>query len=173
MTEVTMEGKNWKWCHPATSRSTYPQVVVVNSLSLQYALSHGANSMSPCLPHLPLVSHHLQREDEFTIRVSGVPFSMQVKPGPQPHLICITCNAMTGLWSGGCAVSSQRSQLARSPGDDETRRSGEDIPHLSTQMAMPCWTSKWLVKKKKQELNPGGGCAMVAQRTSGQGLDMN
>ena len=38
MTEDTMEGKNWKWCHPATSRSTYPQMVVVNSLSLQYAV---------------------------------------------------------------------------------------------------------------------------------------
>ena len=30
--------------------------------------------------------------------------SMQAEPGPQPHRICIPCNATTRLWSVVCAV---------------------------------------------------------------------
>ena len=33
--------------------------------------------------------------------------------GPKYHLICITCNAMPGLWSTGCAVSPPMTKLAR------------------------------------------------------------
>ena len=50
---------------------------------------------------------------EFTIRASGTTSSMQAKPGPQTYLAWITCNAMTELWSTGCAVSPPRSKSVR------------------------------------------------------------
>ena len=46
------------------------------------------------------------------IHVSGVPCSMQVKPGPQPYPTCIACNIMTELWFAGCAESPPRTKSA-------------------------------------------------------------
>ena len=59
------EGRRLRCCHPsATLWTDHPRVAAVNSMPSQDAVSHGANSMSPCPsahPHLLLISHHLQR----------------------------------------------------------------------------------------------------------------
>ena len=49
-------------------------------------------------PHALIISHFPSPpEQEFTIHVSGVPSSMQAKPGSQPYLTCIACNITTEL----------------------------------------------------------------------------
>ena len=63
---------------------------------------------SPAKISVPWVSHP---EEEITSRAAGAPCSpVQAKPGPQPYLICIACNAMTKLWSTGYVVSPPRTK---------------------------------------------------------------
>ena len=86
------EGRRLRWCHPSVTLGTdYPRVAAVNSLPSQDAVSHGANSMSPC--QVPILT-----SQSFPITSRGRPYiSMQAEPESQPHLICIICNATTGL----------------------------------------------------------------------------
>ena len=77
MTEVIVGWERLRWCHPSVTLGTaYPQGAVVNLLLSQDVVSHGANSTNSypsSLPaHIPSPS-----EEEFTIRVSSVPCSMQ------------------------------------------------------------------------------------------------
>ena len=44
------------------------------------------------------------RNAQFTFRVSGMPCSMQVKPGPQPYLICVWQRYSTSINSYGMAM---------------------------------------------------------------------
>ena len=114
MTEVTMGMEKLGWCHPSTNLETaHPRELVVNSLPSQDAMSHEANSTSS-YPSTPSVNFLSPPEEEFAIRASVTPCFMQAKPGPQPHLICIACNAMTRLWSVECPVSPPRTESARS-----------------------------------------------------------
>ena len=88
-------GEAWGVCNPSVTLGTaYPQVVVMNSLLSQDAVSHGADSMSSC-PFSPPA--HFSSEEEFTICASGVPCFMQGKPEPHPYSTCITCNVMADL----------------------------------------------------------------------------
>ena len=88
-------------------------------------------------------------EEEFTIHASGVPCSMQAKPGPKPHPTCI---AMAELWFAKCA----KSKLAGSLGGDAARRSGKGTPHRRLRWHGHVERSLgWL--KKVQKLNPIGG----------------
>ena len=62
MSEVTV-GREKLECHPSVNLGTvYPQVVVVNSLISQDAVWQGQIQWAPACPHLPLISHHLQRK---------------------------------------------------------------------------------------------------------------
>ena len=102
------EGRTLRWCHlSATLRTAYLRVSAANLTPSQYAVLHGTNSMSPCPsahPHHLLISHYDQRN-------WGIFYiSMQVKPGPHPRLICIFCNATTGLLSAVCAVTLLRNK---------------------------------------------------------------
>ena len=76
----------------------------MNSLLSEVAVSPGANSRRSCPSSSP-AHFPSPPEEEFTIRVSVMPCFMQAKPGPQPYLICIDCNAITELWFAGCVVS--------------------------------------------------------------------
>ena len=64
----------------------------------------------PAHPHLPPISHHLQRKSlQFVCQERHV--SCKRNLGPQHYLICIACNAMTDLWSirwmGGVITNGQ------------------------------------------------------------------
>ena len=96
----------------------YKLEVVPSFCYLGDCLSSGANSMSSCPSSSP-AHFPSPPEEEFTIHVSGVPCSMQAKPGPQPHPICIACNAMTELWFTGCAVSPPRTKSYSAPADSD------------------------------------------------------
>ena len=112
MTEVRVAREKLEvvpsFCYLGTA---YPQVAVVNLLPLQDAVSHGVNSISSC-PYSPPSHFPSPQDKEFTICVSGVPCSMQARPGPQSYLICIACNTMTELWFAGCAVSPPKTKSA-------------------------------------------------------------
>ena len=75
----------------------------MNSKSSQDTRSHGTNSMSSYSSSSP-VYFPSPAGEEFTVLVLEAPCPMQAKPGHHLHLICITCNAMTRLWSAECAV---------------------------------------------------------------------
>ena len=47
------------------------------------------------------------------ICASEAPCSTQAKPGPQPCVICIACNAITELWSARCVAPPSRTKSAR------------------------------------------------------------
>ena len=100
------------------------------------SVKYGATSICSCTSSHPA---HLSSsaEEEFIIRTSGSPCSMQTTSVPQPHLICIICNAMTGQWSAGCVVSVPKAKSAKSPGEDTAWRSSKFTLHPSTQMAGP------------------------------------
>ena len=100
-------------------------LVVTSFCYLGDCLSSVANSTSSC-PSSPPAHFPSPPEEEFTIHMSGVPCSMQAKPGPQTHPICITCNAMTKPWF--------------TP-DVQCHHQGPKVTlHLQTQMAWPCRT---------------------------------
>ena len=111
ITEVTVGREKLEvvpsFCNLPTA---YPQVAIVNSLSITRWGVTGANWMSFCQSsravHFPS-----PLEEEFTIRASRAPCPMQARPGPQPDLICIACNTMTELWSAEYMVSPPRSAL--------------------------------------------------------------
>ena len=150
-------GLGW-WCPFVTPGTAYPQVAAVNSFPSQDAVSHGVNSISSC-PSSPPAHFPSPPEEEFTMCASGAPSAMQEKPGPQPYLICTTCNAMTKLWFTGCAVSTPKTslQLARSYGEDAAWRSGKALHsrwlrwHCHVESSNDCL-------KKIQKLNPAGDC---------------
>ena len=139
MTEITLGWEKLRWCHPPVSLgAAYPQMVVVNSLLSQDAVSHGTNSTSS-YPSSPPAHFSSPPEVEFTFHVSVMPCFMQAKHGPQFYLICIACKAMIELWFAGCAVSPQ-SQLTGPLEEDAAWRSGKGTPHLPIQMARSCRT---------------------------------
>ena len=105
-------GRSLWWCHPSvTSVTDQSQVTAVNSLSSQNTVSHSANAISPRLSSPAPFPSPLGAE--FIIQASEAPCSVQANPGPQTYLICIACNAVTRLWSTGCAVSPSRRKPAR------------------------------------------------------------
>ena len=91
----------------------------------------GQIQRAPARPHLPLISHHLQKI---------LPF-VQAKPGPQPYLNCIVRNAMTDndLLDVLCHRQGP-SQLASPPGKNVAWWSGKGTLHVPTQKARPCRT---------------------------------
>ena len=99
------KGEYWGGHSSTTLGTTYPQVVVVNWLPSQDAVStRGVNSMISC-PSLPPAHFPSPPEEEFTVHESEAPCSMQAKPLLQTDLICITCSAMSGLWCVRYVVS--------------------------------------------------------------------
>ena len=120
------------------SRTLTGNKIVDNSdvvgASASHRLSHGENSMSSC-PSSPPAHFTSPPEEEFTLRASEMPCSMQAKPGPQRYPTCIACNAMAELWFAGCAVL-----LAWSLWEDAAWRSAKGTLHPPTQMARPCRT---------------------------------
>ena len=109
------------------------------------------------LPVLTSRSFSSPPEEEFTIRVSGVPCSVQAKPGPQPYPTCIACNIMTKLLFAWCAESPQRTKSAhRVSVKDAAWWSGKGTPHRWLRWHGHLKRSDgWL--KKVQKLNPTGG----------------
>ena len=80
--EVTIGRESLRWCHPSvTSGTAYPQVAVLKSFLSQNAVSHEVNSTSSC-PSSPPFHFPSPPGEEFTIRASGAPFSMQANCGP-------------------------------------------------------------------------------------------
>ena len=105
-------GRSLRWCHPSvTSGTTYPKVVVVNSLPLQDAVLHGANRMSSC-PSSPPAHFPSPPDEEITIHAPGAPGPCNRKLGPTLFLIFTACNAMTEVWSAECTVSTPRTKSA-------------------------------------------------------------
>ena len=104
------------------------------------------NSMSSCLSSTP---DHFPSppEEEFTIRVSGVPWSIQTRPGSQPYPTCNTCNVTTVLWFTGCAASPPRTKLARKISwRGCSLMICKGTLHPSTQMARQCRMGRWMVE---------------------------
>ena len=141
MAGVTVSRRSLRWCHPSVTLGTaYHKVAVVNSPLSQDAVSRGVNSMSSC-PSSPPAHFPSLPEEEFTIRVSGVPCSMQAKPGPQTYPTCITCNVTTELWFAGCAESPPRTKWARRISWKRFSLTiWQRYSTPATQMARPCKT---------------------------------
>ena len=47
-------------------------------------------------PPIPPILHHPHAVVKFAICGPAAPCSVQMKSGPQPHMLFIACNAMTG-----------------------------------------------------------------------------
>ena len=79
--------KSLRWCHSSTLGTAHLQMVVVNSLPWQDAMSHGPNSMSSCPPPPP----HFPSPPggNYTTHTPGASYSMEWKPRSQPFLFCI------------------------------------------------------------------------------------
>ena len=110
----------------------------------------GQIQLAPVHLHFSFIIHHLQRKGlQF---VSGVPYSMKVKPGCRPCLICIAYNAMAELW-----VSSQ---------DLLERMQLHDLAKILTNRFT--WhghferSNGWF--KKVQIFIPTGGCGRAPPR---------
>ena len=116
-------------------------------------MSHGANSTSSCLSS-PLAHFPSPQEEEFTIRASGVPCSMQVRPGPQLHHLEHNDPAMI-RWMYGVTTKDQVSSqhlLERMQLDNLAKvlRTRRLRWHSHVERS-----NSWL--KKVQKLNPTGG----------------
>ena len=100
-------------CHPSVTLGTaYPQIVVVNLLLSQDAVSHGANSMSS-RPSSPPAHFPSPPEEEFTIHMSGAPCSMQAKPwAPTLSNLYRLQRSDRAQWFARCAVSPPRTTSA-------------------------------------------------------------
>ena len=94
---------------PHTEPGTaHPQVVVLSWFITRCHVAWGKfESSCPSSPpaYLPPAP-----EGELIVHAPGASCSMQAKPWPLPHLNCISFNAMTGIWSAGCAVSPPRTK---------------------------------------------------------------
>ena len=158
MTDIILVWEKLRWCHPCvTLRAPYPQIMVVNSLLSQDAVSHGAYSTSS-YPSPPPAHFPSPPEIEFTIRLTVMPCSMQAEPGPQFYLICIACKAMAELWFAGCAVSPQRTKSAHRNswrGCSLTIWQRYSTPADSDGMVMK--NVVMVGWRKIQKLNPTGG----------------
>ena len=106
---------------------------------------------SELLPVLTSRQFPSLRDVEFTIRVSGVPCSMQAKPGFHPYLICIVCNAIIELGFVGCKVSPPRTKSARRISwRGRSLTTWQRYSALATQMAQPCSSWRWLAEESTE-----------------------
>ena len=140
MVEVTVGRERLDVVPPSVTLGTaYPQVVVVNSLLAQNAMSHGENSTSSC-PSSPPAQFPSRPEEEFEIFVSWVPCSMQA------NLVPPTLSHLHRLQRDDQGPS----QLAGSLGEDAAWRSGKGTQHPPTQMARSCRMQRWLVEESPE-----------------------
>ena len=139
MKEVTVGRQTIElWCHAsATLGTAHRQVTTVNSMPLKDAVSHWANSMSPCPSSHP-AHYPSPPEKEFA---SASKWNL----GPNP-ILSVQPAKQRPVYNPLCERCHHQgtNQFTRSPGQDATRRSGEgSLPrrlrrHTNVQRSESC-----------------------------------